>query len=393
MKSNLRTYLSLLLAVLLMLSLTACAGGGSAEKEKPAEPSAQTEVKAEEGKIALTDASGREVTLEKPACRAIADSPNTLRLYTYVMGPDKLIGISPRDVKGARRMPYAIANREEFMKLKHFGGTYQVDNFEEVLLEKPDIFFSSGKEPAEFDKMQEKICAPVVALDQGGGVVFDPVLYQSIELIGKAMGSEKRAKEVIDYMESLKKDLQARTKDIPEDKKASVYAGGLAWNGPHGIEGTRENYPLFDVVNAKNVVSGIGKNGLVEIDKEQLLKWNPDYIFIDLASIDLIQNDFNQNPDFYKSLKAFKEGNVYAQLPFVWCNVNVDTAMANAYYIGKTVYPDKFEDVDPVKKADEIYKFLVGREVYDELVKDEFGGFQQITLKDLEANKFFKPQN
>ena len=129
-------------------------------------------------------------------------------------------------------------------------------------------------------------------------------------------------------MESLKKDLNDRTKDIPEDKKAKVYAGGLAWNGPHGIEGTRENYPLFDVVNAKNVITGIGKNGLVEIDKEKILKWNPDFIFIDLASIDLIQNDYNQNKDYYKSLKAFKNGNVYAQLPFVWCNVNVDTAMA-----------------------------------------------------------------
>jgi iron complex transport system substrate-binding protein len=77
----------------------------------------------------------------------------------------------------------------------------------------------------------------------------------------------------------------------------------------------------------------------------------------------------------------------------VWCNVNVDTAMANAFYIGKIVYPDKFEDLDPIKKANEIYKFLVGREVYDELVKDEFGGFQQVTLEDLEANKFFKAAN
>ncbi len=388
MKSMLKKYLSLLLAIMLFVSLAAC--GANDKAEKPAEPAAQAET---EEKIVFTDMAGREITLEKPATRAIADSPNTLRLYTYVMGPENLLGISPRDVKGARRMPYAIANREEFMKLKHFGGEYSVDNFEEVLLSEPDIFFSSSKEAAEYDKIQEKICAPVVALNQGGGVVFDPILYQSIEIIGKAMGREERAQEVIDYMEGLKKDLNDRTKDIPEDERALVYAGGLAWNGPHGIEGTRENYPLFDAVNAKNVVTGINKDGLVEIDKEQLLEWDPEFIFIDLASIDLIQNDFNQNPAFYKSLRAFKEGKVYAQLPFVWCNVNVDTAMANAFYIGKMVYPDKFEDLDPIKKANEIYKFLVGREVYDELVKDEFGGFQQVTLEDLEANKFFKAAN
>ena len=129
---------------------------------------------------------------------------------------------------------------------------------------------------------------------------------------------------------------------------------------------------------------------MVEIDKEKILKWNPDFIFIDLASIDLIQNDYNQNKDYYKSLKAFKNENVYAQLPFVWCNVNVDTAMANAYYVGKIVYPEKFQDIDPIAKTNEIYKFLVGKPVYDEVAKTDFGGFQKITLEDLDSNKFFK---
>ena len=46
-------------------------------------------------------------------------------------------------------------------------------------------------------------------------------------------------------------------------------------------------------------------------------------------------------------------------------NVNHETTLANAYFIGKLLYPEQFEDIDPVKKADEIYTFVVGEPVFD----------------------------
>jgi iron complex transport system substrate-binding protein len=54
--------------------------------------------------------------------------------------------------------------------------------------------------------------------------------------------------------------------------------------------------------------------------------------------------------------------------------------MAVDYYLGKVLYPEKFKDVDPEKKADEIYKFLLGKELYAQMAKD-FGGFKKITIK------------
>jgi len=40
--------------------------------------------------------------------------------------------------------------------------------------------------------------------------------------------------------------------------------------------------------------------------------------------------------------------------------------LANAYFIGKTLYPDRFEDIDPKEKADEIYTFFIGKPVFSE---------------------------
>jgi len=54
---------------------------------------------------------------------------------------------------------------------------------------------------------------------------------------------------------------------------------------------------------------------------------------------------------------------------------------ADAYYVGKVLYPDRFKDIDPVKKANEIYKFLAGEELYDEMAKAESLGFTKITLE------------
>ena len=70
---------------------------------------------------------------------------------------------------------------------------------------------------------------------------------------------------------------------------------------------------------------------------------------------------------YYESLDAFKNGNVYGILPFNYYTTNIDTAMADSYYIGTVLYPEAFSDVDPVAKADEIYEFLVGKGVYSEM--------------------------
>ena len=68
-------------------------------------------------------------------------------------------------------------------------------------------------------------------------------MYNSLEIIGKVMRKEERSKEVIDYMRGLKKDLEERAGKVKEVKTA--YAGGLVWNGPHGIEATREIMPYL----------------------------------------------------------------------------------------------------------------------------------------------------
>ena len=71
--------------------------------------------------------------------------------------------------------------------------------------------------------------------------------------------------------------------------------------------------------------------------------------------------------------------------------MNTSVPLANAYYIGKVVYPENFQDVDIVKKSNEIFTNIVGKPVYEQLTNNNVSGYQKITLQDLDANKFYKP--
>ena len=115
------------------------------------------------------------------------------------------------------------------------------------------------------------------------------------------------------------------------------------------------------------------------IDKEQLLEWDPEFIFVDESGLSMVLEDYAENPGLYASLQAVKTGRLYGYLPYNYYTTNLDTAIADAYFIGTVVYPDAFRDIDPVAKAREIYRFLVGEDTYQAMSRD-FGGFTRLTL-------------
>ncbi|MGC8604957.1 MAG: ABC transporter substrate-binding protein, partial [Desulfomonilaceae bacterium] len=189
----------------------------------------------------------------------------------------------------------------------------------------------------------------------------------------------KRSTEVVAFLKNCWQDLNNRTRDLPAANKPTVYVGALGMKGTHGIESTQANYPPFVAINAKNVADKVGKAGSVMIDKEELLSWNPDIIFIDEGGLSLVQDDYRKNQEFYHSLRAFKNGRVYGQMPYNYYATNIDTALADAYYAGKVIFPTQFRDIEPVQKANEIYRFLLGKPLYQQVAKS-CGGFEKLDL-------------
>lgn len=338
----------------------------------------------ESGTISITDSLGRTVTIPSDADSFVAIGPGCLRLYCYVGDVSKIVGVEQQELTdGAYGRPYAHANPELLnLPIIGPGGPGNAPDAEKLIEVAPDVILSLyNSDMAAVDELQTKTNIPVVALSYGWTEVFDPQTHNSIEIIGKVIGAEERASEVIAFFDECQKDLAERTAGISEADKPGVYLGAQSMRGTHGIESTSGGYSLFTAVNARNAVDEAGIHEYVMLDKEKLLELDPDIIFLDAAGLANVKDDYSSSPAFYNGLSAFKTGQVYLQLPYNYYYTNIDLALCDAYYIGSIVYPEAFGDIEITAKADEIFTELLGKALYDEMAEECYGGFQKLVFK------------
>ena len=336
--------------------------------------------------VSVTDLLGRDVDVPTAVRRVVAIGPGALRLVVYASDVSQVVGIEQFDANDPTGRPYMLANPAlAELPIIGQGGPNNAPDPERILTVAPDVIFSTyATEASVADELQAKTGIPVVVVSygpQGYGVtpIFDEVVYDSLRLVGDITGQAEKAQAAIKVIQRAREDLEARTAGIPEADKPSVYVGGLGARGTHGIESTQARYALLDAIHARNVVDETDASGSVMIDREVLLAWDPDVIFIDRMGLTAVADDFAKNPTFYASLSAFRDGRVYGQLPYNNYNTNIDTAIADAYYLAKVLNPDAFADIEAEEKADEIYQALVGRPVYDQMA-DVYGGFGALAL-------------
>ena len=370
------------LAVLVLLTLAAgCTGteagpGGAGET------------------VTITDAVGRSVAVPSSAESVVCSGSGCLRYLVYLQGQDLVVGVDDQEKKeqAIEGRPYALAYGSQFKNLPLIGEFRGKDDPEKILGIGPDVIFRTsvpgtayGTSIAEADRLQERTGIPVVALPCGSlrNDAEKAEMYGSLRAMGEVLGKEDRAEEVIAYIEATIADLENRTGDIPDAEQKVVYVGGVSSAGAHGIASTEPAYPPFLWVHAKNVAAGLG-TAHADVAKEALVDWDPEYLFIDAGTIQMdgggAIRELKNDPAL-QGLSAAKEGRVYGVLPYNFYSANHETVFADAYFVGKTLYPDRFADVDPEEKADEIYTFFVGKPVFAEHNSEyENLGFTEIPL-------------
>jgi len=326
--------------------------------------------------LIIADMAERKVTVPFDPERIVCIGPGTLRLIVYLQAQDKLSGVEDMEKSNPGGRPYWIAN-PEIHNLPTCGpggpsGINKKPDLEAVMSTAPDVIFVTYMDKSMADEVQASLGIPVVVLSYGTFANFDEKVFNSLKVAGKILNREKRADELMVYIESLKEDLNKRTSGDSAAGKPQVFVGGIGYRGSYGIESTEKDYMPLKWINAINLADKIeGRIGdHVLVDKETLLKLDPDIIFIDGGGLTLVEEDYRKKKDYYKALKAFKNRKIYMLLPFNWYTTNIETALADSYAIGKILYNENFKDIDIEKKADEIYKAMVGEPVYKEMKKD-----------------------
>ncbi len=365
MKAN-RLILSALTigACLVLAMVCGCTDAGTSVQTSSEEEAGTLEM------ITVTDGLGREVTVPKSPDRVVCSNSGCLRYLTYLQAEDTVVGVDSIEIDETifDARPYALANPQlrDYPLIGEFRGN---DDPEKIVAANPQVIFKTQLiSPEEADELSEKTGIPVIALNYGSLSTYREDMYASLRLMGEVMDKEDRAEELVTFFDAAIDDLNARTEDIPEEEQPTTYIGGIAYRGPHGFQSTEPAYPPFIFVNADNVAAELGTEH-ADVAKEKIVEWNPDILFVDLFTLqtDPTAIDELRDDPSYQSLGAVQSGEVYGVLPYNCYTQNHGSILADAYYIGTVLYPDHFSDIDPAAKADEIYTFLVGEPVFDEM--------------------------
>ncbi|MDO9583961.1 MAG: iron ABC transporter substrate-binding protein [Desulfomicrobium sp.] len=339
----------------------------------------------------VADAMGRSINVPDHVERVICSGSGCLRLLTYLQAQDLAVAVDDIESKRNRfdSRPYALAN-PQFKDMPIFGQFRGQDNPELILTLDPQpqlifkTFATMGYDPVE---LQAKTGIPVVVLDVGNLGAGRERFYSSLRLMGEVTDNSERAEELIAYFEAVIADLAARTAGILEAGRPSAYLGGVAYKGPHGFQSTEPGYPPFTFVKARNLAheqGGAAKDvSNTSVAKEQIVAWDPEYLFVDLSTQQMGDgagglHELCTDPA-YATLTAVREGRVFGVLPYNWYSQNYESILANAYFIGKVLYPDRFADIDPAAKADEIYTVIVGKPVF-QAMNETFGNLAYTRL-------------
>ncbi|MDI9395948.1 MAG: iron ABC transporter substrate-binding protein [Euryarchaeota archaeon] len=367
--------------------------GGEGAQAESAGVTPNTGEQAESAGIEITDGFGRNVAIPKNVESVVCSGSGSLRYLVYLQAQDLVVGVDSIEKRESEieGRPYALANPQlkDYPLIGEFRGK---DDPEKIISIKPQVVLKVGSSgnpsatnAAEADTLQEKTGIPVVSFPYGSlkNEEQKAEMYGSLRVMGKTVGKEARAEEVINYIDATMEDLKKRTADIPEAERKTVYVGGVSMAGAHGIISTEPAYPPFLWVNANNVAGESGTSH-ADIAKEALVDWDPEFLFIDIGTIQLGNEGAIgelKNDKALAGLSAIKNKKVYGVIPYNYYNTNFESVLANAYFVGKVLYPDRFEDIDPEAKADEIYTFFIGKPVFSDLNGQYNGiGFKQIPL-------------
>lgn len=334
--------------------------------------------------IQITDMAGREVEVPNEVDKVTGLGIGALRTLVYLETTNRIVGSSSTDKKLNDTLPYLLA-QPEIVDLPEVESSGSV-NLESIISLDPDVIIASYYSIADADGIQEDTGIPVVVVRPGEGA-SEPLnyssdtndFYQSVRIVGNITDKQDRAEDIVSYIKALVNDLDERTANISEGSKLNVYVGGLSRKGSYGLTMTQRKYPPFVLTHSKNVAGDIeAPSNTVEIDSEQLISWDPDVIFVDEVNLPLVIEDIT-DPKF-SNLTAVINGEVYGVFPYPRYGLNHGVVFANSYYVGKVLYPDQFSDTNVTQKADDIFAFLVGEQVYD-IMEENTGGYTKLDLE------------
>ena len=387
--------IALLLAVGMLLSLAACGVPKTAPAETPAAP-APTETPApapaatpDPNAVTVTDLAGRQVSLVPGSCRRVACvGPGALRMYSYIGDENLLCGVEDVDnpsVNGPYNTyprAYVLVYGDVFAQKPSCGAggpDAQGPELDKLQACKPDVVVTTFAQAA--DAMQQTLGVPVIVLENGPMGVFDQAFKDSMTLLGTVFANEAKALDLNGFIDYEVGQIRRRLSTLEDEYRITAYIGGLGEPGVDAFS-TAQNYYPFEIAKIQNAVSGLPEDGVQTITREQFdaLGGAVDLLILDAGAVNAIRAEKQSDPGLLDGCAAWRSGSVCLQMMGDVYGPNYEMQLLNAWYVAKSAYPARFEDVPMLLKADEVTNYFYDEKLSETLFQYPgcYGGYQKV---------------
>jgi iron complex transport system substrate-binding protein len=242
-----------------MAALAAC---GEQKDPVKDEANSSTEQKGEEKAFPVTikDALDNDVTIEEKPEKIVSLIPsNTEVAFALGLG-ENVVGVSDFD-----NYPEEATTKEKI-------GGMEI-NIEKIISLQPNLVLAHASAMNGTEGLQQLRDAGLTVLVINDAQNFEQV-YDSIAMIGKATGENKKADELIKGMQDHLAEIKAKAGEIKEKKKVFVEVSPA----PEVFTTGKNTFmdEMISLINAENIAND--QEGWIKMDQEVLIDRNPDVI-------------------------------------------------------------------------------------------------------------------
>lgn len=237
-------------------------------------------------------------------------------------------------------------------------------NMEELLKLKPDVVFYAGGEEERQQFVNAGIPAVGFSTVTPNGPNTIETLNAWISLMEQVFEEGSKVTGITEYAKEAQDEINKRLADIPEDQRKKVLMIGHYSSTNFTLGGFSDYW--ISVTGGINVGKGTQGN----VNMEQVYSWAPDIMFISTLS-DFFPEDFYNNTTVegadWSGVPAVINKQVY-KFPLGmhrWWPPSTDAPLS-LWWIAKTTYPEKFEDINMDEKIKEYYKKFYGMDLTEE---------------------------
>ena len=341
------------------------AAASSEEPESVVEAASESEVVPEvqpleadeNGMVTITDMAGRTVTF--PENPMVWNSSPTCEGWLCAIAPEQIIGFAAEFTP--EQLAYYPASVADIPVIGGNFGNNEA-NTEGILAVSPDVIINtydvseSALETtvATADAMAEQYGIPVIVVSRD---IADTA--KAAGLLGLWLGQPQRGAEVEAYLQTVLDEIQDTIDAVPEDQVVTYYyaegTDGLSTEAADSFHADVYRYlGLKPAVGQDVTMSSFG--GMEAVSLEQVLQWNPEYIFVwNEAAYQEITTSGN-----WDSITAVQNGNVYLNpsLPQNWVDRSPNALrILGCLYTAAKCYPEQCT-YDLSSEVQEFFRFM-----------------------------------